>query len=230
MGESDSSCTFTPLKSRRRAGHATRRRTSLEPCRSADGTPAAEPTWTLSLTPSCVPRGAAGPADTWDFARIARHSTAHRMVLRDFTAESRPFPVPTLAALVPSYYPTHFPQAMTSKELYNLEDVDIPLTDSIDSVLAECPPIQNEPVDLSVNKKSSNPSSPSMSPRLLRLSFPSPASSPPSSCIDLRLPNSKHLTAPGDVEVLRSPKLPAINFTPQPKGMKAKHGKKGIPP
>ncbi|GFU41614.1 uncharacterized protein NPIL_39521 [Nephila pilipes] len=106
------------------------------------------------------------------------------MVLRDFTAESPPFPVPTLAALVPSYYPgaTHFPQAMTSKE-------------------AECPPIQMEPVDLSVNKKSSNPSSPSMSPRLLSLSFPSPASSPPSSsCIDLRLHSSKHLlpTAPGD--------------------------------
>ncbi|GFR04436.1 uncharacterized protein TNCT_65562 [Trichonephila clavata] len=96
---------------------------------------------------------------------------------RDFTAESKPFPVPTLAALVPSYYPgaTHFPQAMTSKE-------------------AECPPIQVEPVDLSVNKKS-------MSPRLQSLSFPSPASSPPSSsCIDLRLHSTKHLlpTAPGD--------------------------------
>ncbi|XP_035215155.1 uncharacterized protein LOC118188762 isoform X1 [Stegodyphus dumicola] len=106
------------------------------------------------------------------------------MVLRDVTAESRPFPVPTLAALVPPYHPgtTHFLQAMTSKE-------------------AECPPIQMEPVDLSVNKKSSNPSSPSMSPRLLRLSFPSPASSPPStSCIDLRLHGSRHLlpSGPGD--------------------------------
>ncbi|GBM51562.1 hypothetical protein AVEN_184886-1 [Araneus ventricosus] len=134
--------------------------------------------------------------------RILREISIPRKLLveifaikRDFTAESRPFPVPTLAALVPSYYPgaTHFPQAMTSKE-------------------AECPPIQNEPVDLSVNKKSSNPSSPSMSPRLLSLSFPSPASSPPSSCIDLRLPNSKHLlpSAPGDGKSF----LPLFSVTP----------------
>ncbi|XP_054721487.1 uncharacterized protein LOC129231239 isoform X2 [Uloborus diversus] len=106
----------------------------------------------------------------------SRSTSTHRMVLLDVTAESRPFFVPTLATLVPPYHPLQFHQAMTSKE-------------------AECPPIQMEPVDLSVNKKTS---SPSVSPRLSSLSFPSPASSPPSSsCIDLRL-HSTRPSGPGD--------------------------------